>query len=146
MKVYLLENIKKIGRKGEVKEVAQGYAQNFLFPSKKAVPATPDVLKKIEQEELQSEKQQQLQQTQVKVLLEKLDGGTVEIKEKANEKGGLYKAIGTSELVGYIKEQYNVALEPDWFKLDHPIKETGEHSVAIEALGHKATVNFLISA
>lgn len=133
MKVVLIQNVKKLGKVGDVVNVSDGYARNLLFPKNLAQMATPDVLKRVEKSKADmaaSEKEE----------TEKLNKLAREIKDKkivivARSKGGkLFGSIDTGIIARELKNQLNVEIGKDCIKLEAPIKEVGEKKVVIEFL------------
>lgn len=131
MKVILLQNIEKLGRKNDIKIVADGYARNFLIPKKMAVLATEADL-----EELEEFKEAEIQQAEEELsryqeLASQIDGFEVEIPVKMNENGKLFGAITTAKIAESLKKAgFNV--EQEQIKLKEPIKEIGEYEIDIE--------------
>ncbi len=131
MKVILLKDVEKLGKKGEVKEVSDGYARNFLIPEELAVMANKDELAKAEeQQEIEAQKaEQELVVSQG--LASKLDGLELEISAKIGEEGKLFGAINEGKIVEKLKEQ-GIEINKDYIKLESPIKEIGEYEVSIQ--------------
>ncbi len=146
MKVILLQHVKGLGRAGEIKEVSDGYAQNALFPKKLATQATAAVLNKHKQQQeseaLKVEKEKQA--TLNKFTL--LKGKSILFKEKMNEKGSLYHALGLKEVIRAIKEQHNVSVPNNLFKERYALKEAGEHTIVLEAYGESITCTVVIES
>lgn len=138
MKVVLLENVKKLGKAGEIVKVADGYAKNLLFPKKLAQIATPDVLKRVEKlnaDKIAKEKEE----------INKLSAVAREIKEKkiiisAKAKGGkLFGSIDANFIAKEIKSQLGIEVARECIKLKSSIKEVGELKVDIEFLKNVKT-------
>lgn len=141
MKVVLLENVKKLGKAGEVVNVSDGYARNLLFPKGLAQIATADVLKRVEKikaNKVAEEKEE----------FNKLNAVAREIKDKkivltAKAKGGrLFGSIDAGVIAQELKSQLSLEIDKSCVKLDAPIKEIGEKKVTIEFLKNiKTTIN-----
>ena len=131
MKVILLKDVEKLGRAGEVKKVADGYARNFLIPNGLAVLATEEELKKLEErQKIESEKaKKELEIYQE--LASNLDGLELEIPVKVSEDGKLFGTITPSKICEYLKEK-KFDIKQKQIKLEKPIKEIGEYDVTIE--------------
>lgn len=146
MKVILLQDVKSLGRKGEVKEVNQGHANNFLIPKKLVRPATDNdavaALNKIKEKEVHDEVRKELMN---KAFME-LKGKGVTIYEKANEKGHFFSQVHKSEVVKAIKDQLKIEVEEDWVILSEPIKEVGERSVVIKNGNLKEEITLSVEA
>ena len=144
MKVILTQDIKGIGKKGEIKEVKDGFARNYLIPSNLAIVATKQniieaqqVKKKIEQNT--QEEIKKIQET--KELISKLE---MKIKLKLDKNGGVVEAVNKNSIKNYLS-QYKIDLSLDDINLKHSLKEKGHHQVEID-LGRreKAILNIEI--
>lgn len=135
MKVLFLQDVKGTGRKGEILEVSDGYARNFLLPKNLAKIATKELTIQIKQAE---EKEMKLMEQELKVnqkLASRIDGQEIEIITKASATGTLYSAIGTEKIVEEIKKQLKSIVKSEQVILNKPIKEIGEYKVKIK-FGH----------
>lgn len=136
MKVVLLENVDNLGIAGDIKEVADGFARNYLLPQNLAVKVgdakAKALLKNISQKREQTKKQIE----EIKKVAKKFEGKTIEIKSKANDKGVLFKAVSSSEVAK--------KLGIDAKKLSfEPIKTAGEHQVDID-FGNNIKIKIII--
>lgn len=129
MRVILKENIKGVGRKYEVKNVADGYANNFLIPKKLAEYASPEAVKKAELLKAANEAEMEIRKKLTEKQVEILKGMKVILKKKGNEKGHLFEKIHSEEISSALKEQAKIEIDPEFIKFEKPIKEIGEHSV-----------------
>ena len=139
MKVILLADVKKIGRKGEVKNVADGYATNLLFPKKLAEPATEEKLKAYEQARLAKEAEKQAQELAHDKMVDSLRGAKVVVKARATEKGGLFKSVGQKEVAQAIREQKSLEIPVPMIILE-PLHTTGEHTIVLKSQNKKADI------
>jgi len=132
MKVLLNADVSKVGYKGEVVSVKDGYYRNFLFPKKLATLATKQLLALVEkrQEKVVIEKERLLDNVQD--VLKKLKGLKIELSEKVAAKGTLYAAISAKAVVEAVKTATNVALEESYVKFEETIKTLGEHKITLE--------------
>ena len=144
MKVVLLADVKKVGRKGEVVEVANGYAQSVLFPRKLALPGTPENLAKAQKAAALREDKKAFDHSLLAKTLKELDGKQVSLSAPANETGTLFKAIHEKQVIDAIKAVYGVSVPESVLKLDGAIKKTGEHIVRLEGEGEKASLIVLV--
>lgn len=144
MKIILLQDIPKTGQKGQVIEVSEGFGRH-LMKQKQANFATPELVKKVEQ---QQSKEKELSKAELKKLQElaaKLDGEEVEIEASAKD-GSFYAAVGAGEIVKAIKSQTGVTVKPEQIKMKRPIKEAGTHIVVVTFKhGLEAEVSVLVS-
>ena len=131
MKIILLQNVPALGQKYAVKDVADGYAGNFLLPRRLAVVATPALLKDLEQKKTTMAKVAERDESATKALVKKLDGYKLEISAKATEEGTLYAAIGIEELkAAFIKHKLDIGNAT--IKTGEPLKELGEHVITLQ--------------
>jgi|AntAceMinimDraft_11_1070367.scaffolds.fasta_scaffold206375_1 large subunit ribosomal protein L9 len=142
MKVLLLQNIKGLGQKGEIKEVSDGYAQNALFPKSIARQVTQDVLNKHNLAKASKEKKQIKHHEEIKNLFDTLRDSTLVTTEKANDKGSLYKAVGIKEIINIIKKQHGINVSESIFAENYSTKEVGVKKVSMVSLGQ--TCNFTL--
>lgn len=131
MKVILLKDIEKLGRKGEVKKVADGYGRNYLIPNKLAVLATESELTKLEEEKKTEAVRAEEELKTYQEIASQIDGLEIEIPVKVSEEGKLFGAVTDNQIAEKIKEQgFNIGKEQ--VKLAEPIKELGEYEAIIE--------------
>lgn len=146
MKVILLKDVPKLGKKYDIKEVAEGHALNMLIPRGFVELATPQALNKIKQLKNKDDSEKKIQADLLIMSLETIRNAKVVIKGKANEKGHLFAGISKDELIEEIYKQIHLNLDPDTVILPKSIKEVGEHKVSVEALGKKADLTIIIEA
>jgi large subunit ribosomal protein L9 len=128
MKVILLKRVPHLGLEGEVKEVAQGYARNFLFPQNVAVQASSSALRAMEERE-KAQGERGLRDLRVaEALATRLGGHEVTLKKKANEQGTLFGAVTADEVSQALRKE-GFKLEPSCLRFSKPVKETGAHTV-----------------
>ena len=136
MKVILLDNIRGIGQIGDIKEVNDGYARNFLFPRKLGRPASAGVAKDIESMKAKKLEALALTKTQSEELAQKLTGMAIVLQGKSNEKGKLFSAITPADVAHAVSREAGVHIPPDAVELDEHLKTIGEHSVHINLSGN----------
>jgi len=136
MKVILLEDVAKIGKKFEVKEVSNGFALNFLLPHKQAQMATAQAIKDIESKKEAHIATLKDEQTKVEALVAKIQEQGILIKASSNEEGKLFAGIDAKGISEAIKEQSGEEIKAELIILENPLKEVGKHQVKI-ALGEK---------
>lgn len=140
MKVILLKDVAKLGKKFEVKDVSEGHALNMLIPNGSVKQATPKALKEIEALKVEQAAQLKIQEDLLAKNLHEIDGKKVEIKLPANKQGHLFAGLHAHEIVEFIKKSTHAEILPEFITLEKPIKETGEHKIEINASGKKAVV------
>ena len=146
MKVIFLKDVKKVGQRGQVKDIADGYALNFLIPQGLAQQATAQVLAAYEVRQKEEAKQTAARDAVHAQMLAKLTGARVEVSAKANESGHLYKQLSPDQVVQAIKDQYGVSVPKDAIIVKNPIKQTGEFSIAMQLGGKSAAVTIMVKA
>lgn len=146
MKVVLLKDVRGVGQRHEVKNVADGYATNFLFKNKLAEPATEEKVKQIEtQKEALAEAQRKEDEVLDKKVLS-LKGKTISLSAKATEKGGLFKAITEKDIAKAILAEHSLQMPEESIELATPVKTTGEHAFSLRSKNLKAEMTLVISA
>lgn len=141
MKVILLDNVKNLGLKYEIKTVNDGFAQNFLIPNKKAVLATDEAISRIESERQAHKEAIENQKSTLIDLLSKIGEEPITITAKATESGGLYASIDNIAIVNAIKKDHDIDIDPSHINIEQNIKETGNHTVTINIDGEKKELN-----
>lgn len=131
MKIVLLKNVPGTGNAGEIKEVANGHAQNYLFPRKLAIAATDKNLRQIKEQEKRKEKEAEKDLIEVEKLANRLDGQALEVKGRINDSGRLYAAISDVVISKKLKEK-GFDINKKQIVLPEPIKELGDYRVKIE--------------
>ncbi len=146
MKVILLRDVARLGRKGTVADVPTGYAMNQLIPSKSAAPATPENLKKAEQSLKDKAAQVEANEAAFNEATAKIDSaGDLTVTATANDQGHLFKAVSADDVVKMLKEkEVNTDLFLVSFK--EPVKEVGEHQVILSHAGHTHTITINVAA
>ncbi len=146
MKIILLHDVAKVGKKYDVKTVSDGYALNLLIPKGLAEVATPSVLKKVEQLKKEDTAHKKVQEDLLLMNLKAISGVTLEMAEKANEKGHLFAGVHKTEIIAKMKSEKHIDLLPDFIMLDKPIKEVGEHRVEIKVKDTSVKLKLVITA
>ena len=131
MKVILLENVDKIGKKFQVKNVSDGYARNFLFPKNLAKPATPEALKWLEMQEEIGRKKAEENLKIAEKAASGIDGAEVAVFVKVRDEGQLFESVNAQKITEKLKE-VGVEVKKSQIILENPIKETGEYPVKIK--------------
>ncbi|HZK00392.1 MAG TPA: 50S ribosomal protein L9 [Tissierellaceae bacterium] len=125
MKVILLEDVKGLGKKGDLVNSKTGYARNFLFPKELAIEATPANMKKWEEEMKEKETKMQKEKEQALELKTKLERTTVELKGKGGEGGRLFGSITSKDIAEALKKQYKISIDKKKIELKENIKTSG---------------------
>lgn len=146
MKVLLLKDVAKVGHKGEVKDVANGYGQNFLIGRGLATLATPA---RIAAAQKTSELKEQKQQADKQMLLDglkKLGDKPLIINASANEKDHLFEAVSAETIAAHMRDVMGVAVDAHAVVIDEPIKTLGEHTVHVALGSDSIAVNLSIES
>ena len=142
MKVIFLEDVKGKGKKGDVKEIADGYAK-FLITNKKAVAATNANMATLKGQQKRVEKDKQEELVQANLLAKQLEGLEVKIKVKAGEGGRLFGSITSKEIAEQLKKQKNLDIDKRKILMDEPIRTLGSTFVEIK-LHQKVTTKIRV--
>src|SRR3989449_6141291 len=130
MKVILLDDVQKLGRRGEVRDVSDGFARNFLIPKKLALNATQGNLKNLDHLRQQANAKAERVKSEADVLRERIEGLTYEERRQASEEGKLFGSVTAQDLVDFLGRQ-GMKIERRRVQLDEPIKALGETAVPI---------------
>lgn len=131
MKVILRQDVKGVGKKYEVKNVADGYANNYLIPKKLAEFASAQAIERAKIQKETSVAEIAIKENLAKKQIEILKGVKVSVLKKANEKGHLFEKVHEDEIIEALMSQAKVSLIPEFLSLKNPIKEIGEHEVQV---------------
>lgn len=132
MKVILLEDVKALGKKGDMVEVNNGYARNFILPKKLGVEATGKNVNDLKLQKAHQDKVAAEQLAAAKELSAQIAELSVEVKMKVGESGKTFGAISTKEIAAAAKEQLNLELDKKKISVDEPIRSLGVHNVKIK--------------
>lgn len=131
MKVILLGEIKGKGGEGDIVDVAQGYAENYLFPKKLAVAATKGELKQLEQRRNNIAKREEKRLADANALKAALDGQQVTVDVKVGDEGILFGSVTAAMVADAIKAQLDIDIDRKRVELGKPIKVAGAHTVPV---------------
>jgi len=146
MKVILTKDVKGQGKAGQLIEVSDGYARNFLFPRKLAAEATADNLNTMRLQEKARQAQIEREKAEARAVAERLEGCQVKIPARAGSAGRLFGAVTAKEIADALSEQYGITIEKNKLVLSDPIKAFGAYEVKCK-LGYEisGTVNVLVT-
>lgn len=144
MKVILLRDVPKVGKKHETKEVPDGYGRNFLLKRGLAEVATASAIKRVEEIKKTAAVEKKIQEDLLMKNLEDLNGITITLKEKANEEGHLFAGIHKEEIISEIKKETRLDMIPEYIDLDKPIKKIGEFDIGVSVNGKKAKFKLIV--
>lgn len=146
MKVILKQDIKGVGRKFEIKDVSDGYANNFLIPKKLAEYASPEAVKKAEVAKASAVALVEIREKLAEKQIETLKNIEIVLKKKGNEKGHLFEQIHMDEIASALKEQSNIEIDSEFLSVEKPIKEIGKHAVVAQVGKSKAEFKVVVEA
>ncbi len=132
MKVILLEDVKTLGKKGDVVEVNPGYARNVLFKKKQAMEATGKNMNDLKLQKAHQDKVAKEQLEEAKRFAEELKTKSVEVQMKVGEGGKVFGTVSSKEIAAAAKEQLGYELDKKKFVIDEPIKSLGVHNIKIK--------------
>ena len=129
MKVILQQDVKGQGKKGQLVEVAEGYARNFLLPRKLAVPATADAMNTMRLQEKAKRAEEARQRSEALEIVEKLKNSPVKVAARAGANGKLFGAVTSKEVSDALQAQYGIDLGKQKIVMDEPIKAYGSYQL-----------------
>jgi large subunit ribosomal protein L9 len=135
MKVLLIKDVKSLGKKGEVKEVKDGYGKNFLIGKGFARHATPEILAQHAQDELIVAENLEKEVNALKKIAADLDKAEIIITKKLGQNGHLFGAVTKEEVASALKEQHGIEIDKKHINEKSAIKTVGEHNLDFK-LGH----------
>ena len=130
MKIILLEDVNKVGRRGEVRDVSDGYARNFLIPKKLALGATAGNLKNLDHIKVQANAKADRAKADAEGIRAQIEALAYEERRQASEEGKLFGSVTSQDLVDFLGK-HGVKVERRRVQLDEPIKTLGETSVPV---------------
>jgi len=131
MKIVLLQDVKGQGKKGDVLNVADGYARNFLFPRNLASEASEGKLKEISQQKAAQDMKAQREEDKARTLASRLEGVKVQISAKVGEGGKLFGAVNSKDIAENLALQHGFDIDKKKLVLKEPIKSLGEFPVTV---------------
>lgn len=132
MKVILLEDVKALGKKGQIVNINDGYARNFVLPKKLGVEATPKNLNDLKLQNANKEKLAQEALDAAKELAAKLEAGKVVLSIKTGEGGKAFGSVSSKEIAAEVKNQMGYEIDKKKIQLKDAIKTLGTHTVPVK--------------
>ncbi len=140
MKIILLKNVPKLGKKDDIITVPDGYAQNALFPKKLAIVATDQAIAAVQRTQQNKITEKKIQHELLDKAIESLTGRTLVYKAKVNEKGSLFSKISEHDISKALLDQHRISIDPSLLTIDgSPIKQIGDYTVTIKEGEYKAS-------
>jgi len=132
MKVILTQDVKNLGKEGDVKDVSDGYARNYLIPKGLVVEATKANLKEKEDQASRLQKQKDREKNEAEALHERLNGKSITLTARCGGGDKLFGAVTSKEIADTLNKQFKVKLDKKKVDLGEPIKHLGEYPVKIK--------------
>lgn len=132
MKVILQQDVKNLGKKGDLVNVAEGYGRNFLFPKGLAVEATQGNIKKVEGQKAFEAKKRAQELQEAKDLGEKIKALQVKVKTKSGEGGRLFGSVTNKEIADIVEKVHGIKVDKRKFELKEPIKALGQYTIPVK--------------
>ncbi|MFS8500467.1 MAG: 50S ribosomal protein L9 [Caldicoprobacter sp.] len=132
MKVILLQDVKGQGKQGDVVNVSDGYARNYLFPKKLAIEATEQNLKALKEKKQAEIRRKEQELSEAQKLANALSGLTVVIKARSGSEGKLFGSVTNKEIADELKKQHGMDIDRKKIVLPEPIKSTGNYAVTVK--------------
>lgn len=132
MKIILLQDEKKLGKKGDIIEVSEGYARNYILPKKIGVEANAKNMNDLKLQKANKEKLAQEQLDAAKALAGELETRQVIVRIKAGEGGRAFGSVSTKEIAAAVKEQHNLEIDKKKIQLPEALKNFGSYEVAVK--------------
>ncbi|PAF42269.1 50S ribosomal protein L9 [Helicobacter sp. 11S03491-1] len=132
MKILLMEDVKGLGKTGEIHEVKDGYGQNFLIAKGKAKHASNEVINKYKAQQKKQEEIAALEMTERKQLVKNLENITLEMIRKVGANGSLFGSITKEEITQALQNAHHISIDKKDIELKTPIKSTGIYEIEIK--------------
>lgn len=131
MEVILLEDVKSLGKKGDVVKVNDGYARNFIFPKKLGVEKTEKAMHELKLQKAAEARHQQELLEEAQALAKQIEAGSLSLKIKSGEGGRTFGSVSTKEIAVAMKEQMQLEVDKKKLQLANPIRNFGTYHVPI---------------
>lgn len=132
MQIILTQDVKSLGKKGDLVNASDGYARNFILPKKLGLEATPKNLNDLKLQKAAEEKRQKEILDEAKTLAKEIESITVNMYIKAGEGGRTFGSISSKEISSVLKEQHGFDIDKKKLQLPEPIKTIGTHTVSVK--------------
>ncbi len=132
IKIILLSDVSDLGKKGEILEVKPGYVRNYLMPQGLAKIATDEEVEKLEEKQKKERAEKEAELSEKRSLADQLAGTTLEFEKKESKSGKIFGSVDTKAIAKELEKKANIKLKASDVKLEKPIKDIGEHKVAVK--------------
>ena len=134
MEVLLKQDVKGVGRAGDIKKVAGGYARNFLIPQGLAIPADKGAAKQAQQIKSAAERKRERERSTAASLAERIGAVSLLFKARAADTGRLFGSITASDIAEALQQRLGVEISKRQIDLEHPLRDLGTHQVPVHLL------------
>ncbi len=131
MKIILQQDEKKLGKKGDIVEVSDGFARNYILPKKIGVEATPANMNDLKLRKANNEKVAQEQLDAAKAMADRLESRIVEVKIKAGEGGKTFGSVSAKEISTALKDQHGIEIDKKKLQLPEALKALGSYEISV---------------
>ena len=132
MKIILIQDVKKLGKKGEIIEVNDGYARNYILPQKLGVEANSKNLNDLKLQKIKAQKDAQHLLEEAQALAKKIEEKPVVVSMKGGEAGKVFGSVSSKEIAAAMKNQRDLEIDKKKIQLEQPIRSFGTHEVAVK--------------
>lgn len=132
MDIILIQDVKTLGKKGDVVKVNDGYARNFILPKKLGIEATAKNINDLKFQKKAEEKKQQELLDDAKMYAKQLEEINIELSLKVGEGGRTFGSISTKEIANAVKEQFSIEIDRKKIQMAEPIKAIGSYKIAVK--------------
>lgn len=146
MKVIFLKDVPRVGKKHDVKEVNDGYAQNLLLPRKLAVPATPKAIAELEIRKREIVVEKAVREELLIKNLEELKNKVVRVSAKSDDVGHLFSGIHKKEIIEAMQKDHHASISEEAIILDKPIKQLGEFDIQVQIKNKKSSFKLIVES
>lgn len=144
MKVIFLRDVPRVGKKYEVREVADGYARNFLLARGFATIATKGAVIELNEKENSRKSSKEVQIALLEKALDGLSGRSITLTKPANEKGHLFSQIHPKEIAELLNKNIGISVSEDNVVIAEPIKTLGSHAIEIAVQDHRTAITLIV--
>jgi len=131
MEILLRKDVEKLGKAGDILNVADGYARNYLFPRRIATPVTDDNLRSLDADRRRAEREAQKERLALIEVGKRLENVSCTIAAQATESGTLFGSVGAPHIAEALRRE-GFKIDDDAVRLEHPVKETGVYAIEIQ--------------
>jgi large subunit ribosomal protein L9 len=132
MKVVLIQDVKGTGKAGETKDVADGFARNYLLPRKLAQPATRNAQAQVERQKTASVQREQRELAEARALADRLQAVQVVLKLRSGKDGKLFGAVTNADVASALKQQHGITLDRRKIEFDEPVRAMGPGTAQVK--------------